>query len=318
MFYKKVLICDIIDIDILDFYILKKGQVKMLNVLMEKYTKKEIITKLVMIVLGNLLCSIAFNVFFIPNKLLSGGVGGIGIIIHYLTGIPTGVSVFLLNIPIFIIGSKLVDREFAIFGFISMLAYSSLLTITTGLSKYFVVDDILLVSIFGGVINGMGMGLMFRNRLNQGGFDIIAAILKKKLNINIGSGLMMANTIIVSLSGFLFGYRSAMYTLIAMYVGYTVLDKVQTGFNIKKNVVIVSHKPDEVADVILKEIHRGVTFLHGTGGFTKENKKVIYCIVTSRETARLKEVVEKIDPNAFFVVNDVVEVRGKGFKNVGI
>lgn len=286
--------------------------------LLGKFSKRELITKLIVIVVGNFLCSIAFNVFFIPNKLLSGGVGGISIIIQYLTGIPAGISVFILNIPIFIIGSKLVDREFAFFGFISMLAYSSILTFTTNLGNYFVVDDILLASIFGGVINGIGMGLMFRNRLNQGGFDIVAAILKKKLNINIGSGLLMANTVIVSLSGLLFGYKSAMYTLIAMYVGYTVLDKVQTGFNIKKNVVIVSEKPDEVADIILKEIHRGVTFLHGTGGYTQENKKVIYCIVMSRETAKLKEIVEKIDPNAFFIVNDVVEVRGKGFKNVGL
>ncbi len=290
----------------------------MVKKLLGKYNKIDILKKLLIILIGNFLCSIAFNVFFIPNKLLSGGVGGIGIIIQYLTGVPAGISVFLLNIPIFIIGARLVDREFAVFGFISMLAYSSLLTLTRNLGEYFLVDDMILVAVFGGVINGIGMGLMFRNRLNQGGFDILAAILKKKLNINIGSGLMMANTIIVSLSGLLFGYKSAMYTLIAMYIGYTVLDKVQTGFNIKKNVIIVSEKPDEVANIILREIHRGVTFLHGTGGYTQEDKKVIYCIVTSRETAKLKEVVEEIDPNAFFIVNDVVEVRGRGFKDVGV
>lgn len=290
----------------------------MVKKLLGKYNKIDILKKLLIILIGNFLCSIAFNVFFIPNKLLSGGVGGIGIIIQYLTGVPAGISVFLLNIPIFIIGARLVDREFAVFGFISMLTYSSLLTLTRNLGEYFLVDDMILVAVFGGVINGIGMGLMFRNRLNQGGFDILAAILKKKLNINIGSGLMMANTIIVSLSGLLFGYKSAMYTLIAMYIGYTVLDKVQTGFNIKKNVIIVSEKPDEVANIILREIHRGVTFLHGTGGYTQEDKKVIYCIVTSRETAKLKEVVEEIDPNAFFIVNDVVEVRGRGFKDVGV
>lgn len=290
----------------------------MVKKLLGKYNKIDILKKLLIILIGNFLCSIAFNVFFIPNKLLSGGVGGIGIIIQYLTGVPAGISVFLLNIPIFITGARLVDREFAVFGFISMLAYSSLLTLTRNLGEYFLVDDMILVAVFGGVINGIGMGLMFRNRLNQGGFDILAAILKKKLNINIGSGLMMANTIIVSLSGLLFGYKSAMYTLIAMYIGYTVLDKVQTGFNIKKNVIIVSEKPDEVANIILREIHRGVTFLHGTGGYTQEDKKVIYCIVTSRETAKLKEVVEEIDPNAFFIVNDVVEVRGRGFKDVGV
>lgn len=290
----------------------------MVSRLSKKLNTREIIIKILFIIIGNLLCSIAFNVFFIPNRLLSGGVGGLGIIIQYLTGIPTGISVFFLNIPIFLLGSKLIDREFTIYAFISMLIYSSILTITRKLGSYFVVNDIILASVFGGIFNGIGMGLMFRNRTSQGGFDIIAAILKKKYNINISSGLMAANTIIVSLSSFLFGYKSAMYTLIAMYIGYAVVDKVQLGLNVKKNVIIVSEKADLVAEAILNQLNRGVTFLEGMGGYTHEDKKVIYCIVTSRETAKLKEIVEEIDPMAFFTINDVVEVRGKGFKNVGI
>lgn len=283
-----------------------------------KISTKEMMKKLLFIILGNLFCSIAFNVFFIPNRLLSGGVGGIGIIIQYLTGLPTGISVFFLNIPIFLIGSRMVDREFTLYAFISMLFYSSILTITKELGKYFIVDDIILASVFGGIFNGIGMGLMFRNRVSQGGFDIIAAILKKKYNINIGTGLLMANTVIVSLSSLLFGYKSAMYTLIAMYIGYTVLDKVQVGLNVKKNVIIVSEKSELVAETILTRLNRGVTFLEGIGAYTHENKKVIYCIVTSRETAKLKEIIEEIDPTAFFTVNDVVEVKGKGFKSVGL
>ncbi len=279
---------------------------------------KDIIRKLAFIVLGNFLCSIAFNVFFIPSKLLSGGVGGLGILIQYLTDIPAGIWVFIINIPIFIIGSKMVDREFAIYGFISMLIFSSLLTITSGIGRYLVVDDILLTSVFGGIFNGVGMGLMFRNRVSQGGFDIVATILRKKYNVNIGTALMGVNTIIISLSSLLFGYKSAMYTLIAMYVGYRVLDKVQTGFNIKKNVVIVSDKSEELANAIIKRLHRGVTFLEGIGGYTNEDKKVIYCIITSRETAKLKNIVDEIDPNAFLTINDVVEVKGRGFQNIGM
>lgn len=290
----------------------------MASKLLGKINKKEFLIKLLFIIIGNLFCSIAFNVFFIPNKLLSGGIGGLGIIIQYLTGIPTGISVFFLNIPIFLIGSRLIDREFAFYAFISMLIYSSILTITKELGSYFIVDDIILAAVFGGVFNGIGMGLMFRNRISQGGFDILAAILKRKYNINIGTGLMMANTVIITLSSFLFGYRSAMYTLIAMYIGYAVLDKVQLGFNVKKNVIIVSEKADLVAEAILTKLNRGVTFLEGMGGYTHEDKKVIYCIVTSRETVKLKEIVDEIDPMAFLTINDIVEVKGKGFKNVGI
>ena len=279
---------------------------------------KEVVRKLIAIVLGNFLCSIAFNVFFIPNKLLSGGVGGLGILTQYLTGIPSGIAVFFINLPIFILGARLVDKEFALYGFISMFVFSSLLTLTNGIDEFFVVDDILLAAVFGGIFNGVGMGLMFRNRTCQGGFDIIAAILKDKYNINIGSGLMAANTIVISLSSLLFGYKPAMYTLISMNMGYKILDKVQTGFNVKKKIVIVSNKSEEIADSIIVQLNRGVTFLDGIGAYTKEDKKVIYCIVTSRETAKLKKIIDEIDPNAFFTASDVVEVRGSDFKNIGM
>ena len=279
---------------------------------------KIVFRKLLFILIGNFFCSVAFNVFFIPNKLLSGGVGGLGIITQYLTGIPAGISVFIINIPIFIIGSRLIDREFATYAFISMIVFSILLTITKELGQYFIIDDILLGAVFGAVFNGLGMGLMFRNRTSQGGLDIIAAILKKKYNINIGTGLMAVNTIIISLASILFGYKSAMYTLIALYIGYQILDKVQVGLNVKKNVLIVSDRSEELAEEIIKKLNRSVTFLEGMGGYKKENKKVIYLIVTSNEIVRLKNIVERIDKNAFLTINDIVEVKGSGFKNVGI
>ena len=280
--------------------------------------KSKIIKKILFIMFGNLLCSLAFNAFFIPSKLLSGGVGGLGIMTQYLTGIPSGIAVFIINLPIFIIGSKMIDKEFAIYGFLSMFILSFMLTITNGIDKYFLLDDILLGSIFGGILNGLGMGLMFRQRTCQGGFDIIAAILKKKYNLNIGTGLMMVNTVIISLSSFIFGYKSAMYTLISMYIGYQVLDKVQTGFNIKKNIVIVSNKSEEIGNEIIEKLQRGITFLEGMGGYKKENTKVIYCIITSNEVVRLKSIVDKIDSSAFIIINDVVEVKGSSFKSVGM
>lgn len=279
---------------------------------------KDVARKLIFIVIGNFLCSIAFNVFFIPNKLLSGGVGGLGILTQYLTGIPSGVAVFVLNVPIFILGVKLIDREFALYGFISAFVLSALLTLTNGIDRYFMIDDILLAAIFGAIFNGVGMGLMFRNRTCQGGFDIIAAILREKYNMNIGTALMGFNTVVISLSSLLFGYKPAMYTLISMYIGYGILDKVQTGFNVKKQVVIVSNQSEEIARAIINRMHRGVTFLDGIGAYTQEDKKVIYCIVTSREMAKLKGLIDEIDPEAFFTATSVVEVRGRGFKSVGM
>lgn len=279
---------------------------------------KEILTKLFFIVLGNLLCSLAFNLYFVPNGLLSGGVGGAGIMIQYLTGMPSGISVFLINLPIFVVGVRMLDKKFITYAFISMFVFSFWLTITKDLSQYFVVQDIFLGAAFGAVLNGLGMGLMFRNGTCQGGLDVVASILKRKYNLNIGTGLMMVNTIVISLSSLLFGHIPAMYTLISMYIGYQILDKVQTGFNIQKNVVIVSDKSKELSTAILEELHRGVTFLKGQGGYTNEDKNIIYCILRSREIAKLKEIVNEIDPTAFFTITDVVEVKGKGFKSLEI
>ncbi|MBU5675361.1 YitT family protein [Alkaliphilus sp. MSJ-5] len=270
------------------------------------------------IILGNLLCSIAINGFFIPNKLLSGGVGGVSIMIYYLTQIPTGFLIFLINIPIFLIGMRIVDKEFAAYSFISMFFLSFLMEITTGIDKYIVLDDIILAAIFGAILNGVGMGILFRSRVSQGGLDIIAAIFKKKYNINVGTGLMLFNTVIVAVASTLFGLKPAMYTLIAMYVAYKIVDKVQEGLDQKKNVMIVSDKAEEMAEVIMDKLNRGVTFLQAEGGYSKSNKKVIYCILTTTQIAKLKEIIEQHDPKAFMTIQSIQEVQGTGFRNIGI
>jgi len=280
--------------------------------------KNEIIRKLFYIFLGNFFCSIAINLFFVPNGLLSGGVGGLGIIVQYLTDIPTGITVFVLNLPIFLLGYKILNKKFLVYAFISMFVFSSILTATKDIGSLFVIDDILLASIFGGVFNGIGMGLMFRNGVCQGGFDVVAAVLKRKLNMNVGTGLMIVNTVIISLSSLLFGYKPAMYTLMAMYIGYQVLDKVQIGLNVQKNVIIVSDNSEELSTAILEKLSRGVTLLKGEGGYTNQEKNIIYCTLTSREIAKLKELVNEVDPMAFLTIYDVVEVKGKGFKTMEI
>lgn len=284
----------------------------------DRKKRLEILKKLFFVLLGNLLCALAFNAFFIPSNLLSGGVGGLAILIQYISGISAGIMVFIINIPLFIIGFRKIDREFLFYAFISMITLSLLLTLTRDIGDIFQLNDILLSAVFGGILNGLGMGLMFRNRTCQGGLDIIAIILKNKYNLNIGTGLMAVNTVIISLSSILLGYRAAMYTLIALYIGYEVLDKVQVGFNKRKNVIIISDEHEAIAHAIFSNLARGVTYLDGMGAFTKEKKRVLYCIVTSKEIAKLKIIVDQIDPSAFLTINEVVEVKGKGFKKIGV
>ncbi|MTI68509.1 MAG: YitT family protein [Firmicutes bacterium] len=278
----------------------------------------KVITKLATIVLSVFLCSVAFNGFFIPNNLLSGGAGGLAIMIHYLTDLPTGLLVFLINIPIFIVGLRVIDKKFVIYSFVAMVSMSFLLSATEDVYKYIQINDLLLESMLGGVLNGVGMGLLFRNKSSQGGFDIIAAVVKKKFNINVGTALLGVNIVIIGFSSILFGVRLALYTMLGLYISYQLVDKVQTGLDTKKTVIIISEKPQELANVIINKLKRGATFLNGEGAYSNNNKKIIYCTIMSTQVGKLKDIVEEVDSNAFITINDTEEVKGRGFKNIGI
>lgn len=279
-------------------------------------SKEDTFLKLISIFIGTFLSSIAINGFFVPNKLISGGVTGISIVLHFLVDMPVGLLVFIINIPLFLIGAKILDRKFIIYSFISMGSMSFLLTVTQGIDKYIILDDLVLSAVFGGIINGIGMGILFRAKTSQGGLDIIAAIFKKKLNINLGSVLMTINTFIVGFSSILFGLKPAMYTLISLYIGYKVVDKVYIGIDTSNSVVIITDKPDELPEKIHSTIKRGATFLKGEGAYSKKEKKIIYCTVKSTQIGKLKEIIKDHDPKAFITINSISEVKGKGFKNM--
>lgn len=274
---------------------------------------REIAWKIFCMTVGNFLCSIAINVFFVPNGLLSTGVGGLGIILNYLINAPIGITVFILNLPLMVLGFFKLDKKFMVYTTFSVFIYSWILNMTSGLARIFIVDDIFIAAVFGAVFNGAGMGIMFRNDVCQGGFDILASILKKYYNMNIGTGLSIFNTTIVTLSAFKFGAIRSMYTLVAIKIGYKVLDTLQIGFSYKKNVMIISDKSEEMAGKIMKDMGRGVTFLNGQGAYTHADKKILYCTLTSPEIVKLKDIVNQVDENAFFTVSEVTEVLGGGF-----
>ncbi len=282
---------------------------------MNKSSKKwkRILTNLLIILFANSLCAIAINLFFIPNKLLSGGIGGISIMVQYLFTIPTGITVFLLNLPIFLYGFKKVDRHFALYGSISMLVFSLLLTLTSGLGRYAPTDDILIAAIIGGVLNGSGVGLLFKNRMCQDGLDILATILRRRYGISIGTSLMTVNSLIVILSSLLFDFTAAIYTIIAIITSSKILDRVRVGLNVRKSVFIISDKGEALAEEIRNELNRSVTFLEGMGSYKKVKKMVIYLVVNSNEIVRLKNIIEAVDTNAFTTINDVIEAKGSTF-----
>ena len=276
--------------------------------------KKYFFRTIFFIILGDLICSFAVVKFLIPAGLLSGGLGGIGLMIEYLTGLPTGVSVFILNLPMMIVGAFFLNKKFMTYAFLSTFIYSFILIAMRKIPIDFKFDNNMLYAIFGGFINGLGMGILFKHGACQGGLDILATIFKTKLNVNIGSSLMAINAIIIGIASYIFSLERGLLTIVSMYVSYKMLDKIQMGFGDTKQIMIVTSKQREVTDRILSDLHRGVTLLHGEGAFTHKQQNVVYYIVSTRQVVTIKRILDEVDPTAFLIISEAYEVKGRGFK----
>lgn len=237
-----------------------------------KFLNKDNIIDFLYIIFGSFLASIGVNMFLIHAKLLSGGVTGLALIVQYLFKIEAGYIILLSNIPLFILSLKRLDKKFTIYSLVGTLSFSLSLVLTHSISNILNINDKLLYCLYGGVINGIGFGLVFTHRGSTGGFDIVTMIIRKKRsNLNIGTISFIINLIIVSISAFIFGLPSALYTLIAMYITSFVMDNVVKGLRQTKSVFIITEKEEEVSKLIMMNLHRGVTYLYGEGAYTKEH-----------------------------------------------
>jgi len=268
--------------------------------------------KLAGIIAGSILSVISYEAFVLPYKLLSGGVSGLALIAHYTFAFPFYLGIFVLNLPVFVWGLAILDRK--------LIAYSAvgagMVIVMLPLVGPFIPKphiDIFLASIASGVVGGLGGGITFRQGASMGGTDIVSLIMKKKKNVSVGTTSLYCNLLILAMSVFFFDIRIAMYTAISMWVGSRVTDSVVNGFNQNKYVTIISDKNAEIAERIMKEMHRGVTYLEGQGGFSGQAKMVINCVVNHFEMAKLREIVSEVDRKAFVFVTETVEVMGKGF-----
>ena len=266
------------------------------------------------IIVGITIMSIGVNGFLRQAHLLSGGVAGISTAMNYLTNINVGFITFLINIPIFLLGFIFLEKDFLITSLINMMLFSIIIGITQEVGSIIPIDDILLQSIYGGILCGVGNGLVFRTKSSTGGTDIIGAILKNKFNIAMKNTTFGINLAIVLMSSLLFGLNLALYTLIAMFINAQVMSYIKDALNDEKAVMVFSNNTQSIASEIMKTMVRGVTFLEAEGGYTREKKKIIYCVVLSREIPKIKEIALKYDERAFISVNDINEVKGKGFK----
>lgn len=266
--------------------------------------------------LGAAFVSVGLEIFLVPNNIIDGGIVGISIILSHLTGLPLGIFLLLVNLPFLFLGYKQIGKTFAISTLISvffMSAGTSLLHPVPPLTI-----DPLLAAVFGGIIVGMGVGMVIRSGGSLDGTEIVAILLNKKTPFSVGEVVMFFNLFILGSAGFVFGWDHAMYSLIAYYIAYKMIDITIEGFDESKSVWIISDNYKAIGDALLSRLGRGVTYLNGEGGFSGGDKKVIFCIITRLEEAKLKSIVEDHDPSAFLAVGNIHDVKGGRFKKKDI
>jgi uncharacterized membrane-anchored protein YitT (DUF2179 family) len=253
--------------------------------------------------------------FNMQNNLAEGGFTGITLMLYFLFHFDPSISNLLLNIPLFIIGWRILGRTSFLYTLIGTVSLSLFLWI---FQRYQINmplnDDLTLAALFAGVSLGIGLGMIFRYGGTTGGVDIIARLANKYLGWSMGKTMFIFDLCVITLSLITYlSYKEAMYTLVAVFVGARVIDFMQEGAYAAKGAMIISNRPEEISERIIKEMDRGVTILKGQGSFTKEDRNVLYCVVGKNEIVRLKNVITSVDPYAFVSVSDVHDVLGEGF-----
>lgn len=272
-----------------------------------------------LIVIGAFILASGFVFFITPYKIVPGGVYGIGIVLNHLIGVPVGLTGLALNIPLTIIGIRVLGPRFGIktvIGFILSSIFIDGLTLLWGASPL-VEDNALLSSIFGAVLIGFGLGLIFRARATSGGSDIVAMIIGKYTRMPIGQLLIMVDSVIVLFGLIVFrDWSIPLYSWLVIYITGKVIDGVLEGISYEKTVFVISDKYKEISEKILYDLDRGGTILSGKGMYNGDDKKVLFVNVTRRELGVLQDYIHQIDPKAFLTVIDASQVLGEGFKRL--
>nr|WP_180954263.1 YitT family protein [Bacillus sp. M6-12] len=278
----------------------------------KKLPFSKLMQRILLITAGAVLMGVGLEIFLVPNNVIDGGIVGISIILSYITGWKLGLFIFLLNIPFFFIGYKQIGKTFAF----STLYGISILSITTTLLHPVppLTNDVLLATVFGGIVLGIGVGIVIRYGGSLDGTEILAILANKKLPFSVGEIIMFFNLFILGSAGFVFSWDRAMYSLLAYFVAFKTIDITITGLDESKSVWIISDHFQEIGDAIINRLGRGVTYMKGEGAFSGDEKKVIFCVINRLEEAKLKDIVSENDPNAFLAVADIAEVRGGRFK----
>ncbi len=285
----------------------------------EKLFTKKWFLSYSLIIVGTFLVAAGYVYFITPYKIVPGGIYGISIVLHHLFNTPVGLTALLFNIPLTIIGTKVLGPRFGtktVVGFVLTSVYVDVLSYFSEF-KPLVADDPLLSAVFGGVLVGAGVGLIFKSKATSGGSDVIAMIIARFTRLPLGQLMMVVDSTIVLVGFIAFGdWKIPLYSWITIFVMGKTIDTVLSGVNYEKTIFIISEKYDEIRNKIINDLNRGGTFLHGEGMFNGQEKKVIFTVVNRRELAMLEEYINKIDPKAFLTIMDAHEILGQGFKSL--
>ena len=294
----------------------QRNAIKKIPYAHRKASKAVVAKRIVMIIIGAVFMAMGIELFLVPNQLLDGGIVGISIILSHLTGLQIGLFIFLLNIPFFFIGYKQIGKTFALSTVLGITVLSICTYFLHPVARF--TDDLLLATVFGGIVLGIGVGLVIRYGGSLDGTEILAILFSSKTAFSVGEIIMFFNIMIFTIAGFVFTWEQAMYSVLAYFIAYKTIDIVIQGLDESKSVYIISEHVDEVGEAIIDRLGRGVTYLHGEGAYTGDKKKIIFTVITRLEEAKLKTIVEDIDLQAFVAIGNIAEVRGGRFKKRNI
>lgn len=269
---------------------------------------KQYTLKYIYLFIGAIITAVGLEIFLIPNNIIDGGVVGISIMLSAITGLPFGAFLILINLPFLYLGYRHIGKAFAMattFSVISLSIWSSVF-----LPIVPVTNDYFLAAVFGGIITGTGVGIIIRNGGSLDGTEIVAILTDKKTVFSVGEIVMFINLFILSSASLVFGWDKAMYSLVAYFVIAKMIDVVLKGLEETYSVMIVTSQHADILNKLMLEMDKGVTVLHGEGGYSQESRKILYCVVTRLEIDKLKNVVLDVDESAFVTINPVSDIVG--------
>ncbi|MEK3955761.1 MULTISPECIES: YitT family protein [unclassified Psychrobacillus] len=269
------------------------------------------------IIIGAIITAVGLEAVLIPNDVIDGGITGISIMIAHLSGLSLSLFIFILNIPFVYVGYKQLGKTFAfrtVVGIASLAIATSLLHHIPTLIR----GDSLLVTVLGGIMIGVGIGIVLRNGGALDGTEVLAVLIAKKIPFSVGEIIMVLNIVIFSVASSIYGLDGALYSALAYFIAIKVIDVVQVGFDESKSVTIISNNSRDVGEAIQARLGRSVTYIAGEGGHKNEKVEMIYCVINRLEESKMKTIIKSLDTEAFITISDVAEVKGGNFKKRNI